>query len=145
MSARNRIAQAAAQSPVRQAVGSARSEVWSWGAGVLGGTGHGSYESFGPQRIAALEAGARGDGSGWASIAAGWARSYAVTNSGQVLWWGWNRSFRHLTMAQRFYRRTPRLMEAVQRIPFGLLTFRAAETTPLFLYGSPSFPLKCID
>jgi hypothetical protein len=110
---------------VKSASSGASSTVWSWGSGLLGASGHGSYAATQvAQRVAALPFGAV------QRIAGGWASSLAVTTDGHLLQWGWPQDFHSMTRCVLTARQAPRLVRFLQRRGWGLAGFTPATTTP---------------
>eukprot|EP00954_Amorphochlora_amoebiformis_P019032 1330022-Amorphochlora_amoeboformis.AAC.1 len=116
-----------------------RHGVWSWGYGIFGGLGHGSYgHSLKPQRISLLGLGSgQSEGSSDVDInhiSCGWTTNIAVTTDGHMYEWGWERNIKSLVQCGRRFSGMRAYLERLQGLNLGWMTFNMARSlTPVKL------------
>jgi len=99
--------------------------VFSWGYGILGGLGHGSYNhSPSPKRIEVLGT------EHIDKIVSGWTANLAITKGGKLFEWGWEKNFTTAIKCGMRFERMRRYLEFLQNLNMGWISFNSAQTAP---------------
>mmetsp|Transcript_12196 Transcript_12196/g.16883 ORF Transcript_12196/g.16883 Transcript_12196/m.16883 type:complete len:565 (-) Transcript_12196:73-1767(-) len=106
----------------------AGSNCYSWGLGVLGGLGHGSYEHIDENDAKCLQTLVNEE---IKSVACGWTTSLALTGDGRIFEWGWEKNIVSLVTTGKRFARYPSFVERLQRLRWGWMTYDCAVTVPM--------------